>query len=114
MCFLAAAFAWGVAAVIMAITIIGIPWARAAVTIAIYTLLPFGQKAVPRDQYISRKDVGTGVLGEIGNVIWLILAGWWLALIHLLAAVVFAIAIIGLSFRLGSHQAWKASAMANR
>src|SRR5262249_10426888 len=94
----AAAVAWGVAAVIMAITIIGIPWARAAVTIAIYTLLPFGQTAVARDQYVGRKDIGTGVLGEIGNVVWLILAGWWLALIHLLAAVVFAITIIGLPF----------------
>jgi uncharacterized membrane protein YccF (DUF307 family) len=41
--------AWVVAAVIMAITIIGLPWARAAFNIALYTLLPFGQKAVPID-----------------------------------------------------------------
>ena len=38
---------WVIAAIIMAITIIGIPWAKAAFTIAAYTLLPFGQKAVP-------------------------------------------------------------------
>jgi len=95
---LEAAVAWGVAAVIMAITIVGIPWARAAANIAIYTLLPFGQKAVPRDLYIGRKDTGTGFLGDVGNVIWLVLAGWWLALFHLLVAIVLAIIIIGLPF----------------
>ena len=43
------AVAWVIAAIIMAITIIGIPWAKAAFNIAAYTLLPFGQKAVRRD-----------------------------------------------------------------
>jgi len=95
---LGAAVGWGLAAVIMAVTIIGIPWARAAINIAIYTLLPFGQKAVPRDLYSGRKDVGTGPLGEIGNVIWLVLAGWWLALLHMLSAIVLGITIIGLPF----------------
>jgi uncharacterized membrane protein YccF (DUF307 family) len=37
---------WMIAAVVMAITIIGLPWTRAAFNIAVYTLLPFGQKAV--------------------------------------------------------------------
>lgn len=95
---LGAAVGWGLAAVIMAATIVGIPWARAAINIAIYTLLPFGQKAVPRGLYSGRKDVGTGLLGEIGNVIWLVLAGWWLALFHLLSAIVLGITIIGLPF----------------
>jgi uncharacterized membrane protein YccF (DUF307 family) len=48
-----------------------------------YTLLPFGYKAVPRDEYFGREDVGTGTLGVIGNIVWLPLAGWWLALGHL-------------------------------
>ena len=56
----------------MAITIIGLPWARAAFSIAAYTLLPFGYKAVPRDEYFGREDVGTGPLGAIGNIVWLI------------------------------------------
>ena len=47
------AFAWIVAAVIMAITIIGLPWARAAFNIASYTLLPFGRKAVSRSEYLG-------------------------------------------------------------
>ncbi|HVG51092.1 MAG TPA: YccF domain-containing protein, partial [Xanthobacteraceae bacterium] len=51
---------WLVAAIIMAITIIGIPWTRAAFNIAIYTLLPFGQKAVSRDEFLGVEDTGTG------------------------------------------------------
>jgi uncharacterized membrane protein YccF (DUF307 family) len=45
-----------IAAVVMAITIVGLPWARAAFSIAVYTLLPFGYKAVPRDEYFGRED----------------------------------------------------------
>jgi uncharacterized membrane protein YccF (DUF307 family) len=92
------AIGWLIAAVIMAITIIGIPWARAAFNIAAYTLLPFGQRAVSRADHLGQHDVGTGPFGFIGNIIWLILAGWWLALGHLIAAIVFAITIIGIPF----------------
>ena len=87
------AVGWLIAALIMAITIIGIPWARAALTIALYTLLPFGHTVVDR-----QTGIGTGPLGFVGNLIWLLLAGWWLALGHLIAAVVLAITIIGLPF----------------
>jgi uncharacterized membrane protein YccF (DUF307 family) len=90
--------AWIVAAVIMTITIIGLPWARAAINIGIYTLLPFGQKAVPRAEYSGVEDTGTGLLGFIGNLIWLVLAGWWLALGHVLTAILLAITIIGIPF----------------
>jgi uncharacterized membrane protein YccF (DUF307 family) len=92
------AFGWLVAAVIMAITIIGIPWARAAFNIAAYTLLPFGQRAVSRAEYLGREDAGTGPLGFIGNIIWVILAGWWLALGHVITAILLAITIIGIPF----------------
>ena len=90
--------AWGLAAIIMAITIIGLPWAKAAFNIAVYTLLPFGYKAVSREDYFGQSDVGTGPLGTIGNIVWLVLAGWWLALGHLLVAIVLAITIIGIPF----------------
>jgi uncharacterized membrane protein YccF (DUF307 family) len=92
------AIGWLIAAVIMAITIIGIPWARAAFNIAAYTLLPFGQRAVSRAEHLGQHDAGTGPLGLIGNIIWLVLAGWWLALGHLIAAILFAITIIGIPF----------------
>ncbi|WP_315735400.1 MULTISPECIES: YccF domain-containing protein [unclassified Bradyrhizobium] len=92
------AFGWLVAAVVMAITIVGLPWSRAAFNIAAYTLLPFGSRAVRRDELTGMEDVGTGVLGLLGNIIWLVLAGWWLALGHLLTAIVLAVSIIGLPF----------------
>ena len=56
------AVGWVVAAIIMAITIIGLPWARAAFNIAAYTLLPFGQKAVRRDSLTGQSDLG-GLVG---------------------------------------------------
>ena len=89
---------WLFAAVIMVVTIVGLPWARAAFNIALYTLLPFGQQAVSRAEYTGYDDIGTGPLGILGNVIWLLLAGWWLALGHLITAVALAITIIGLPF----------------
>jgi uncharacterized membrane protein YccF (DUF307 family) len=92
------AVGWVIAAIIMAITIIGIPWARAAFNIAAYTLLPFGQKAVSRAQYSGSEDVGIGPLGVIGNIIWLVLAGWWLALGHLITAILLAVTIVGIPF----------------
>jgi uncharacterized membrane protein YccF (DUF307 family) len=92
------ALAWLIAAVIMAITIMGIPWARAAFNIANYTLIPFGRVAISREEAHGREDIGTGPLGAIGNLIWLILAGWWLALGHIITAIGLAITIIGIPF----------------
>jgi uncharacterized membrane protein YccF (DUF307 family) len=92
------ALGWLIATVIMAITIIGLPWARAAFNIAIYTFLPFGHVALPRDEASGEEDLGTGPLGAIGNVIWLVLAGWWLALGHVITAVPLAITLIGIPF----------------
>lgn len=91
------ALGWLVAALIMAISIIGLPWARSAVVMAGYSLLPFGFRAASREA-VSGPDIGTGALGVIGNLLWLVLAGWWLALGHLISAVLCAITIIGLPF----------------
>jgi len=92
------AAAWVVAGIIMAITIVGIPWTRASFNIAAYTLLPFGSRAVSRAAFTGREDLGTGPLGLLGNILWLVLAGWWLALAHLITAIALAITIIGLPF----------------
>ena len=89
---------WLIAALIMAITIIDLPWTRAALEIATYTLLPFGQTVVPREIYTGHAGIGSGPLGLVGNVIWLVLAGWWLALGHLVTAIMLAITVIGLPF----------------
>src|SRR5258708_9251585 len=89
---------WLIAGIIMAITIVGLPWARAAFNIAAYTLLPFGQKAVRRDLLTGQPDIGTGPLGLIGNLIWLVLAGWWLALGHIVTPAILAVTTIGIPF----------------
>ena len=91
------AIGWLIAAVIMAITIIGLPWAWSAFNIASYTLMPFGRKAVSRAEYTGH-DIGTGPFGLLGNIIWLVLAGWWLALGHLITAILLAVTIIGIPF----------------
>ena len=92
------AVAWVIAAILLAITIIGLPWSRAALNIAGYTLLPFGQRVVLRSDHTGRHDLGTGPLGFVGNLLWLVVAGWWLALGHLVTAVALAITIIGIPF----------------
>jgi uncharacterized membrane protein YccF (DUF307 family) len=92
------AVGWVIAAVIMAITVVGLPWARAGFNIAAYTLLPFGQRAVSRAEYTGSEDLGTGRLGVLGNIVWLVLAGWWLALGHLVTAILLAVTIVGIPF----------------
>lgn len=92
-----AAFGWFLAALIMVVTIIGIPFARAAFDNGVYTLWPFGARPMARNRLYG-EDIGTGPLGFLGNLIWFLLAGWWLVLGHVLAAIGLAITIIGLPF----------------
>ncbi|MEZ5893879.1 MAG: YccF domain-containing protein [Parvularculaceae bacterium] len=92
-----AALGWFTAAFFMAISIIGLPWARAAFDNGVYTLWPFGARAVDRE-ILYGEEVGTGPLGFLGNIIWFIFAGWWLALAHVAAAFICGITIIGLPF----------------
>src|SRR6266702_2438733 len=65
-----AGLAWVLAGIVMVITVIGIPWARAAFTIASFSFWPFGRVAVDRRFLTGRNDIGTGPLGVIGNVLW--------------------------------------------
>ena len=106
----AAALGWFVAAAIMALTIIGLPWARAAFDNAVYHLWPFGVRPVDRD-YVHGPQARPGFFAFVGNLIWFVLAGWWLALGHLAAALVLGITIIGLPFawahlKLAGYAVW--------
>lgn len=92
------ALMWLFAALLMVITIIGIPWARACVDIARFSFWPFGSRLVPRQYVTGRDDIGTGGLGLIGNIIWFILGGWYLALGHLILGLGWCITIIGIPF----------------
>ncbi|CDR07771.1 YccF domain-containing protein [Streptomyces iranensis] len=84
------------AGVLLFITIIGIPFAIASWRIAGFALWPFGRTAVPR------RDAGAPSC--VGNVLWLVLAGWWLALGHLLTGVALCVTIIGIPLGLANFK----------
>ncbi len=89
---------WWLAGIIMFISIIGIPWSKACFVIGTFTFFPFGKKAVSRKELTSKQDIGTGCLGLIGNVIWFVLFGLWLAIGHVISAILNFISIIGIPF----------------
>jgi uncharacterized membrane protein YccF (DUF307 family) len=85
------------AALLMAITIIGIPFAVQAVKLAGYALWPFGRVLVPA----ASRHKGLSV---VANVLWFILAGWWLALAPLFAGILLCITIIGIPLGIASFK----------
>lgn len=89
---------WWLVGLIAVVTIVGIPWAKACFVIGSFCFFPFGKEAISRDELYAREDIGTGGLGLLGNIIWFILAGWWLAIGHVLSALVNFITIIGIPF----------------
>jgi uncharacterized membrane protein YccF (DUF307 family) len=82
------------------VSIIGIPWGRACFVIGAFSFFPFGKQAIDRDELTHREDIGTGPLGVIGNVIWFVFAGFWLAVGHLCSAIACFVTIIGIPFAL--------------
>ncbi|MFZ6735297.1 YccF domain-containing protein [Undibacterium sp. Ji42W] len=92
--------AWWFAGLIAFISIIGIPWGRACFVIGQLSFMPFGKEVVNRADVSGQEDIGTGALGMIGNIIWFIVAGIWLALAHLMSALFCFITIIGIPFGL--------------
>ena len=97
---LAMGLGWWLASLLCFISIVGIPWGRACFVIGRFSFLPFGYEAVNREVANGRGDIGTGALGVIGNVLWFLFAGVWLALGHLFSAFVCFITIIGIPFGL--------------
>lgn len=90
------ALGYALAGVIFCITIVGIPFGIAAFRIGLYALWPFGRTVV------DKPSAGAGSL--IGNLIWLVLAGWWLALGHLFTGILMCITIIGIPLGLASFK----------
>ena len=83
------ALAYFIAAFLLAITVIGLPFAKQAVKLAAYALWPFGRALIPS----SDRSVGLSV---VGNMLWFVLAGWWLALSHLLTGCLLCLTVIGI------------------
>ncbi|EGR0541012.1 YccF domain-containing protein [Vibrio cholerae] len=92
--------AWWLVGVLAFISIIGIPWGRACFVIGNFSFWPFGYEAISRDELTNQTDIGTSGFGVLGNIIWFILAGFWLAVGHILSAVACFITIIGIPFAL--------------
>ncbi len=92
------AVGWVVVGIIMAVSIIGLPWFVAAMNMAHLSLLPFGREVVNREILSGREDIGTGPLGVVGNIIWFLFGGIWLALGHIFWAIALAVTIIGIPF----------------
>jgi uncharacterized membrane protein YccF (DUF307 family) len=90
------AIAYAIAALICFILIITIPFGIAALRIAVFALWPFGKTVVRR--------ADAGIASGIGNVIWFLLCGWWLALGHLITGVLLCLTIIGIPLGLANFK----------
>jgi uncharacterized membrane protein YccF (DUF307 family) len=92
----AAGLAWMLAGLLLAVTIVGLPWAAAAFRIGLFSFMPFGKQVVHR----RGADLGTGPFGFLLNVVWFVLGGWYIALAHLVIGVIQVICIITIPFGL--------------
>ena len=90
------ALGYALAALIMFILIITIPFGVAALRIGVFALWPFGKTV------IRRRDAGAG--STIGNVLWFVLAGWWLIIMHLITGVALCLTIIGIPLGLANFK----------
>jgi uncharacterized membrane protein YccF (DUF307 family) len=90
--------AWWFVGLIACITIIGIPWGKACFVMGQFSFFPFGKEAVSRKLVNQEGDIGTGGLGVVGNIIWFVFAGFWLAIGHIISALMCFIIIIGIPF----------------
>lgn len=84
------------AGVLLCLLILTIPWGIASFRIGVYALWPFGRTVVSKP--------GAGAGSFLGNVIWVILAGWWLALGHILTGIAMCLTIIGIPLGIASFK----------
>ena len=85
-----------VAGILLCIPIITIPWAIASFRIAGYAFWPFGREIIDKPK--------SGVFSFLGNIIWVVLAGWWLTIGHILTGVALCITIIGIPMAIANFK----------
>ena len=90
------AIAYVIAGIICCVLIITIPFGIASLRIAMYALWPFGRTIVRHPSH--------GIASTIGNVIWFLLAGWWLAIVHLITGIALCLTIIGIPLGLANFK----------
>lgn len=91
---LVAGLVWLVLGVVLAITVVGIPFAFAAFRIASFAAWPFGRTLVDAREFGEDRIVGTG----LANLVWIVLAGVWLWIAHVCAGIAYCLTIIGIPF----------------
>lgn len=92
--------AWMFSALLLALTIVGLPWSMAAARIGMFTFFPFGQHVVDRPVITGRQDLGTGPFGFLLNIVWFVLGGWYVALTHLVLGLLLLLPILTIPFAL--------------
>ena len=97
------ALGYALAGVLLSITVVGIPFGIASFRMASFTLLPFGRRLVDNPD--------AGVMSLLGNVLWLVLAGWWLALGHVVTGVAMCLTIIGIPLGIANFKLIEVSLM---
>ena len=90
------AIGYGIAALICFALVVTIPFGIASLRLARYSLWPFGRTIVSRPE--------AGVATGLANILWVVLAGWWLALAHILAGVAQCVTIIGIPFGIANFK----------
>ena len=90
------AIGYGIAALLCFALIVTIPFGIAAMRLAVYSLWPFGRTVVSRPR--------AGVASGIGNVLWVVVAGWWLALTHIATGIAQCVTIIGIPFGIANFK----------
>ena len=88
--------AYGIAALICFLLIVTIPFGVASLRLAVYSVWPFGRTIESRP--------GVHIASGLANILWLILAGWWIALIHIAAGIAQCITIIGIPFGIANFK----------
>jgi uncharacterized membrane protein YccF (DUF307 family) len=91
------AIGYAIAGVLLCVTVIGIPFGLAAFRLAGYVIWPFGRIVV------RNPDRVPGV-SAVANVLWFVLAGWWLCLIHLVTGVLLCLTIIAIPFGIANFK----------
>jgi uncharacterized membrane protein YccF (DUF307 family) len=76
---------------LLCLTIIGIPFGLQKIKLAFFAIAPFGKKVVDN-------HAASGCLAVVFNILWILLGGFWIAVTHLVFALIFAITIIGIPF----------------
>jgi len=89
---------WLLVSILAFISVVGIPWGRACWNISWLAFAPFGKETIDRRDLTLKRDIGTSLFGSVGNIIWFIFAGVWLAVGHAISGAICCMTLLGIPF----------------